>query len=209
MITLGACWRPTFFFFFFFIIPCAERCKGMSLGLPTKSELLLYGVAEVVYAHDSASLYRALYSLRTQRRHSARHAAVWCVQLRVRAVDGGSPACERFELLTIRVTRNEFTPQWVPSSDFAATILEIQSVLVPIARVTATDRDVSVSPPPPPPPRSPLLSYWPQRSQSDGNISVGSPPSLPSPQSSTICIITHSQTRQHESPPSSFPRPQT
>ncbi|KAL8559117.1 hypothetical protein ACOMHN_046165 [Nucella lapillus] len=64
-------------------------------------------------------------------------------KLRVRATDGGSPACERFELLTIKVRRNEFTPQFVPNENFAVTILENQSVQAPIIRIQASDRDIS------------------------------------------------------------------
>lgn len=65
-------------------------------------------------------------------------------RLRVRARDGGSPSCERYEVLTIHVQRNEHPPTWVPRGDFTTTILETHSILSPITQVSAGDQDTNV-----------------------------------------------------------------
>ncbi|XP_041364042.1 protocadherin Fat 1-like [Gigantopelta aegis] len=64
-------------------------------------------------------------------------------KLRVRARDGGSPPCERIEVLSITVRRNQFAPVWQPSANYMTTILEAHNILTPITRVQAEDADVS------------------------------------------------------------------
>ncbi|KAK3089813.1 hypothetical protein FSP39_006721 [Pinctada imbricata] len=64
-------------------------------------------------------------------------------KLRVRARDGGSPACESYAVLTVSVRRNEFAPTWIPSAVYTTTILETHNVLTPVYTVQATDRDIS------------------------------------------------------------------
>ena len=65
-------------------------------------------------------------------------------QLRVRARDGGSPACESYAVLTVSVRRNEFPPQWFPSAVYTTTILETHNVLTPVYTVQANDQDIAV-----------------------------------------------------------------
>ncbi|KAJ8318063.1 hypothetical protein KUTeg_003154 [Tegillarca granosa] len=66
-------------------------------------------------------------------------------KLRVRARDGGSPSCERYQVLSIFVRRNEFAPTWNGGvNNFETTILETHDVLTPVYTVSATDRDISI-----------------------------------------------------------------
>ncbi len=66
-------------------------------------------------------------------------------RLRVRARDGGSPSCEKYEVLTINVRRNEHSPEWVPNTEYTVTILETHNILTPVAQVYARDDDTTVS----------------------------------------------------------------
>ncbi|XP_046579033.1 protocadherin Fat 4-like [Haliotis rubra] len=65
-------------------------------------------------------------------------------RLRVRGRDGGSPSCERYEVLTIHVRRNEHPPTWISNGNFSTTILETHNILSPITQVFADDQDTNI-----------------------------------------------------------------
>ncbi|KAH3873294.1 hypothetical protein DPMN_036526 [Dreissena polymorpha] len=65
-----------------------------------------------------------------------------CLQLRVRASDGGYSPCTRDSVLTVNVLRNELAPVFQPSSIYRVTILETLSTAESIFTVTARDNDL-------------------------------------------------------------------
>ena len=71
----------------------------------------------------------------------------FCFQIRVMASDNGTPARTAYEIVTLTLDRNEFTPQWITpnsNSNFraATSVLETVGFNTNIFTFQATDQDI-------------------------------------------------------------------